>query len=92
MRMVSSELKAVFCWYCLLFVKDRNTSWTKTWYRQLGNLMKSVAEHAMIVNHLRSVVNIVTFGENRLETALDDETWEWNILTQSKCKAEQGHP
>lgn len=82
----SAELNAVFCWYCLLFGKDRNTSWTRTGYTHLGNLVKSIAEHGLSVNHLRSSVAIAAFGENRIETALDHQLKNEISLHNQKVK------
>ncbi|KAJ4432754.1 hypothetical protein ANN_21392 [Periplaneta americana] len=82
----SAELNAVFCWYCLLFGKDRNTSWSRTGYTRLGNLVKSIAEHGLSVNHLRSSVAIAAFGENRIETALDHQLKNEISLHNQKVK------
>ena len=40
----STELNAGTVYLCVM---DRNISWTKTGYRHLGKLVKSIAEHAM---------------------------------------------
>jgi hypothetical protein len=69
----SETLNAVFCWNCLLFGKDRHTSWTKGGFKHLGNLSKSISSHEITVNHIRSSLCAASFGQSRIETALDDQ-------------------
>ena len=68
----SGELNALFCWYCLLFGKDRNTSWAKTGFKHLENLVESIGGHEITVNHLPSSLCIPASGQSRIDTELDD--------------------
>lgn len=70
----------------LLFGKDRNTSCSKSGYTHLRNLAKYIAEHGLFVNHLGSSVNIAAFGNQRIETALDDQLKNEISLHNQKVK------
>ncbi|XP_039286744.1 zinc finger MYM-type protein 1-like [Nilaparvata lugens] len=79
----SETLNALFCWNCLLFGRDRHTSWTENGFKHLGNLSKSLASHEITVNHICASLCAASIGQIRIETALDDQLKQ-EILQHNK--------
>ena len=82
----SDELNALFCWNCLLFGQDRNTSWTKTGFTHLGNLSKAATAHESTTGHIQSTLALISFGRTRIDTQLDEQRREQISLHNQKVK------
>lgn len=69
----SERLNCLFCWSCLLFGQDQNTSWTKSGYKNLGSFTKAATAHELSVGHIRASYLLASFGHARIETQLDQQ-------------------
>ncbi|XP_018915130.2 zinc finger MYM-type protein 1 [Bemisia tabaci] len=69
----SPELNALFCWNCLLFGHDRQSSWTKTGFTNLNNLVNAVNRHEVTVTHLRASLCFLTFGSSKGDKLSDNQ-------------------
>lgn len=81
-----TKLNALFCWSCLLFGQDRNTSWTKTGYVNLGSFSKAAVSHEQSVGHIRAAYMLVSFGKVRVDTQLDDQLRNVIVFHNEKVK------
>lgn len=83
----SSTLNSLFCWNCLLFGHDRNTSWTKTGYVNLGSFSKAAVAHELSIGHITSSYLLTSFGKVRVDTQIDEQ--HKNEISLHNQKVEQ---
>lgn len=62
----------MYCWLCMLFSNKRNV-WTTTGFSDLNNLSKAIKRHCTAASgkHL-TVIQLKTFGLNRIKNAIDN--------------------
>ena len=82
----SVKYNKLFCWNCLLFSCDRNSTWTTTGYSKLNNLSKAIRDHDVAITHIRASIALATFGTVRIETELCDQTRQSIIVHNEKVK------
>lgn len=83
----SRKYNSLFCWNCLLFGQDRNTSWTKSGYINLGSFTKAAVSHEQSVGHIKASYLIASFGRVRVDMQLSDQLK--NEITFHNKKVEQ---
>ena len=66
----SCRLNRLYCWPCLLFCTEQNV-WNKEGYNNLNNLSNAISKHERSQAHLRSFVQLSSFGSIRIDTELD---------------------
>ena len=68
----STKLNKLFCWPCLLFrhTTEKNI-WSKEGYDDLNHLSTSLKTHAASKDHIHNVFALKTFGQMRIDEALD---------------------
>lgn len=62
----------LFCWPCLLFSSEKNL-WNKNGFSDLNNLHKLIKRHGSSKSHLQAIIKEKTFGNIRIEHALDNQ-------------------
>ena len=82
----SREKNKLFCWNCLLFAIERNTSWTNSGYSHLSNLSKAVTVHEGSLSHIRSSITLSAIGNSRIETQLCEPKRKDILLHNEKVK------
>lgn len=68
----SESLCKLFCWPCILFVKDKSCWNSKlNGYSDLNNLHTAISRHEKSENHIHAWISVRTFGSNRIDLQLD---------------------
>lgn len=67
----SHSLVKLFCWPCLLFSKCKSNIWVSTGFSNLSGLSKSAKAHENSESHLQCVMDLYSFGKQRVDEALD---------------------
>ena len=68
----SAKLNKLFCWSCLLFNLE-NIVWNERGYDDLNNLHMSILKHERSQRHVRSLIDLKTFGKVCIDLQLDAE-------------------
>lgn len=70
----SEKLQKLFCWPCLLFQKSGDKGmWSKTGYNDLSHLSTAIKVHAASRDHIDNAMAFQTFGNVRIDEAIDRE-------------------
>ena len=68
----SVVLNKLYCWPCLLFSKTKG-SWNSDGFSDLNNLQASQKKHKISSSHLQSVLDLNSFGAQRIDEELDKQ-------------------
>lgn len=68
----SHSLQKLFCWPCLLFSKYKSNVWVSNGFSNLSGLSKSAKAHENSESHLQCVMDLYSFGKQRVDEALDE--------------------
>lgn len=72
-------IRRYFCWLCLLFAKDEETSWNSTGSNDLTNLHKMCKRHGICRRHLEAHFREKRFRGLRKNLAVDIQTRDANV-------------
>ena len=65
-----AQLNRLFCWPCLLFNLEKNV-WNDKGYDDLNNLHMASLKHERSQRHIKSMIDLKTFGNVRIDLQLD---------------------
>lgn len=82
----SASLNKIFCWPCLLFSTDRVTVWTKSGFNDLNHLNTACSKHEKSQNHIRSFLQLTSFGRTRIDHQLSEQKRICDLLHNEKVK------
>ncbi|KAJ0003937.1 hypothetical protein NQD34_010151 [Periophthalmus magnuspinnatus] len=64
--------KRLYCFPCLLFSTCDNV-WTNTGYCDMKDLPRSLSKHERSTTHIQSQIALKTFGNSRIDLALNEQ-------------------
>ncbi|KAL7634777.1 UNVERIFIED_CONTAM: hypothetical protein RMT77_015154 [Armadillidium vulgare] len=68
----SAVLNKLFCWPCLLFSSEKSV-WNEKGYNDLNNLHSSLQKHERTQRHIKSCIDLISFGNSRVSITLDHQ-------------------